>query len=202
MTALSKNTPHASRMTAREFETWPDDPSGQLWQLIDGEPVAMAPASQTHGAIQSEIARILGNHLVAHRRACRVVTAGGVQPRVRAQWNVRVPDLVVMCHPDSREHLVAEPVLVVEILSSSNEADSWANVWAYTSIPSIPEIMVVQSLTVGAELLRRTLDGEWPENPDLLTNPITPVAQHSIGATFALADVYRTTGLASPGPPP
>jgi hypothetical protein len=31
-------------MTVSEFLSWDSgDPSGRLWQLIDGEPVAMAP---------------------------------------------------------------------------------------------------------------------------------------------------------------
>ena len=45
MIALPK-TPVIARMTVTEFLTWPADPSGRTWQLIDGEPVAMAPASK------------------------------------------------------------------------------------------------------------------------------------------------------------
>jgi len=42
------------RMTVAEFLAW-SPPPNQLWQLVDGEPQAMAPASVTHGAVQSAL---------------------------------------------------------------------------------------------------------------------------------------------------
>ena len=50
------------RMTVAEFLAW-DAGDGRLWQLVDGEPQAMAPASRTHGAIQAELCRLIANHL-------------------------------------------------------------------------------------------------------------------------------------------
>jgi Uma2 family endonuclease len=35
------------RMTVEEFFAW-TPPTTQAWQLVDGEPQAMAPASRTH----------------------------------------------------------------------------------------------------------------------------------------------------------
>jgi Uma2 family endonuclease len=52
MVALRKRTP--TRMALDEFLAWAAANSGN-WQLIDGEPVAMAPSSDAHGAIQSEV---------------------------------------------------------------------------------------------------------------------------------------------------
>jgi len=39
-------------MTVAEFLAW-NPPSARLWQLVDGEPQAMAPANRTHGAKSS-----------------------------------------------------------------------------------------------------------------------------------------------------
>ena len=87
-------------MTLDEFLSWdPHDRSGRTWQLIDGEPVAMAPGNDTHGSLQAEIGALLGNHLLAQGSACRVVTKPGIVPRVRANRNYRVPDLGVTCAP-------------------------------------------------------------------------------------------------------
>ena len=97
MKAALPGTPLVSRTTVAEFLAWPADLPGAAWQLIDGEPVAMAPASEAHGSIQSEISRLLGNHLLERGLPCRVVTMPGVTPRVRADWNVRVPDLAATC---------------------------------------------------------------------------------------------------------
>jgi hypothetical protein len=44
-------------MTVDEFLSWDaGDESGRLWELVDGEPVAMAPGSQNHGALQGKSA--------------------------------------------------------------------------------------------------------------------------------------------------
>jgi Uma2 family endonuclease len=55
MTALPKLVP--SRMTVEEFLDWPGDGSGKKFELVDGEPRALAPASGTHGRIQATLAR-------------------------------------------------------------------------------------------------------------------------------------------------
>ncbi len=192
MIALSKTQPVA-HLTVTEFLAWPADPTGRTWQLIDGEPVAMAPASRTHGTIQSEVARLLGNHLRERGSPCLVITAPGVVPRVRADWNVRVPDLAVTCSPDDpTERLLADPVLIVEILSPSNEAETWANVWAYTTIPSVREILVLRSLERGGELLRRGADGNWPQR-GITLGPGDEVAVESVAGSFPLAGFYATT---------
>ena len=196
--ALPKR-PLVSRMTVAEFLATPADGTGRLWQLVDGEPVAMAPASDMHGTIQAEVARLLGNYLRQARLPCRVVIAPGVSPRVRAKWNVRVPDLVVTCQPAFlARHLVEQPVLAVEILSPSNEAETWSSVWTYTTIPSMRDILVIRSVEVGAELLTRQADGTWPAD---FTKLGDRVDLGSIGAEFGLVEFYATTEFAEPGDP-
>jgi Uma2 family endonuclease len=174
-------------MTLDEFLAWAlGDRSVRGWQLVDGDPVAMAPASDAHGALQSEIARLLGNHLAVRNSACRVITEPGIVPHVRADWNYRVPDLGVTCAPP--------PVLLIEILSPGNEADTRANVWAYTTLPSVQEILLVRSTRMEAELLRRQADGSWPAAP-LIRSGHDLVEVASIDYAEALSAFYRTTGL-------
>ncbi len=196
MTALRK--PGPTRMTLDEFLAWDaGDPSVHKWQLIDGEPMAMAPGSDAHGAIQAELGRLLGNHLLDGRSPCRVVTEPGIVPRVHANWNYRVPDLGVTCVPPSRELMMPEPVLLIEILSPSNETDTRANIWAYASIPSVREILAVRSTRIEAELLVRGPDGSWPAEPQMI-GPDGNVTLASIGFDAPLATFYRTTALAMP----
>lgn len=195
MVALSRRVP--ARMTVDEFLAWDaDDLRGRRWQLIDGEPVLMAPAAQPHRAIPAELARLLGNHLAEHGSPCRVITAPGIVPRVRANEALRVPDLGVTCGPPSRDVMVAEPVLLIEIPSPSNEPETRANVWADTTIPSVREILLLRGTRVEAELLRRAQDGAWPEQPAIIqageTLNLTRVA-----LSVALSALYRTSGLRS-----
>jgi Uma2 family endonuclease len=189
MSALPK--PPLSRMTVAEFIDWAGDGSGWKHQLVDGEPQAMAPASTTHGRIQAALARLLGNHLIG--TGCAVVIEPGVIPRVRSEANMRVADLAVTCAADDpASHALIEPILLIEILSPSNEAETRANVWAYTTIPTVREILLVRSTHIAAELIRREPDGSWPANP-------TPIAQegrlalNSIGFDCPPAAVYEGT---------
>jgi Uma2 family endonuclease len=182
------------RMSVAEFLAW-DPGDGQPWQLVDGEPRAMAPANRTHGALQNELGSLIRNHLVERRSPCSVVTTPGIIPHVRSSHNFRIPDLAVTCSGyQAEESALTDPVLIVEILSPSNEADTWANVWTYTTIPSVREILVLHSATIGAEILRRLPDNTWPEEPELIESGT--LALDSIGFSVALADLYRFTRLA------
>lgn len=178
-------------MSVEEFLDW-TPPEGGLWQLVDGEPQAMAPASSTHGAIAAELARLLGNHLADVSSPCRVIVEPGIVPRVLASQNVRVPDLAVTCSPASADaQVLEEPIVVIEILSPNNQAETWANVWTYTTIPSVREILILRTAVIGAELLRRSDDGSWPNRPESLGEG--EIDLHSIGFRVRLSEIYRTT---------
>ncbi|MBV8397205.1 MAG: Uma2 family endonuclease [Acetobacteraceae bacterium] len=181
-------------MSVAEFMAWhPQD--HRQWQLVDGEPQAMAPAGTTHGAIQSETAHLLTGHFADRGSPCRVITAPGIVPRVQASHNVRIPDLAATCSPSRADApLLEDPVLVIEILSPSNQAETWSNVWTYTSIPSVQEILVVRTAEIRADLLRRSPDGTWPERPAELRGGDLELT--SVGFRAGLAALYRTTHLA------
>jgi Uma2 family endonuclease len=178
----------------RNFFAW-TPPTAEAWQLVDGEPQAMAPASRTHGAIQAEIGWLIANALNERGSPCTVITAPGVIPRAQSETNVRIPDLAVTCLPyDEEEQALTSPVLVIEILSPGNQAETYANVWAYTTIPSVQEILVLNTAKIGAELLRRAKDGNWPPQP--LAIETSDLTLESIGLSIPLAAAYRTARLA------
>ena len=130
---------------------------------------------------------------------CDVVITPGVVPRMLARHNMRVPDLIVTCTAyETEEVAVAGATLVVEVLSRSNQAQTWANVWTYTTIPSVKEILVLRSTEVGASVLRRGADGGWPEEPETVTEGELVLA--SIGFRTALSELYRGTRLRRAAP--
>jgi Uma2 family endonuclease len=180
-------------MDVAEFLAW-DAPSGSLWQLVDGEPQAMAPASRTHNTLQGELGRLIGNHLVEQEKNCTVVPNAGTIPRIRADANFRIPDLAVTCSDyEQEEYDVSEPVLMVEVLSPTNKTETWTNVWAYTTIPTVREILILHSVRVRAELLRRDAEGQWPERPVVIEDGTLELT--SIGFSVELRSVYRGTRL-------
>jgi Uma2 family endonuclease len=151
----------------------------------------MAPGSSAHALIVTTLTLLIGNHLEQRGSNLLLFSAAGIVPRVRGDANVRVPGLVVGPGDPSPAHpTVPDPVLLIEILSPSNERDTWANVWSYTSIPSVAEILVVSSFEREAKLIRRGPDGSWPERP-LRLGPEDAVDLASIGVSFPLAALYR-----------
>jgi Uma2 family endonuclease len=119
-------------ITVAEFLVW-DAPAGSKWQLSNGVPEAMAPASGTHAVIQNEAGALLRVYLNEHRPGCRPLGAPDVVPEVGSQQNFRIPDIRVTR--------------------------------AYGTIPSVREILVIGTASIGVQLLRRAADGSWPEVP-------------------------------------
>jgi Uma2 family endonuclease len=183
-------------MTTADFLDWPGDGTAKTYQLVDGEPRAMAPASATHGLIQATLAYLITRRLHETGSSCRAVTEPAVVPRLRANANLRVPDLGVTCTPiEAGQIVLPDPVLIIEILSPGNEPDTWENVWAYASIPSVQEILVVQSTRIGAELLRHRSDRSWPEEPETI-DAKGALRLESIDFACPMSDLYVRTHLA------
>ncbi len=190
-------------MTVAEFLTWDsDDPRIHTWQLIDGEPVAMAPAPDNHATIHAELGGRLWAHLNVPGSRCRAVIEPGIVPRGRSDRNYRIPDIGITCARPSGGQTVPAPLILIEILSPGNETGTWANVWTYLTLPTVMEVLVVNSTRMEAELLRRSADGTWPEVPVRIGTQDT-LFLDSIDFTVPLAMLYRTTTLAIPeGNPP
>ena len=192
--ARRKSPSNAEPMTVDEFIAW-DDGRGGRYELVDGEVRAMSPASTTHGTIQSSLAYALTGHLARPGNPCRAVTEPAVETRIRAKFNMRVPDLGVTCSPDSAGAIaLPDPILLIEIMSPGNKKDTWDNVMAYTTIPSVKEIVIIQSTRIEALLLRRQEDGAWPPDPTTI-GPDAALTLTSIDFSMPLASAYAKTYL-------
>ena len=182
-------------MTVADFIDWPGDGTSTRYELVDGVLRAMAPGSDTHNTIVANLAGLLWQHLRQSRPECRVVTALGVQPHVRAEWNFRIPDLGVTCTPNRPgEIMTPDPILLVEVLSPGNANDTYENVRAYATLPNMREIVVVHSTRIKAELLRRDESGSWPPDP-IMIGEDAPLRLESVDAVLSMANVYAGTHL-------
>jgi Uma2 family endonuclease len=188
------------RMTAAEFLTWiPGD--GQRWQLVDGEPEPMALSSEPHALIHAEAGRLIGNHLLATGSPCAALFAPAIQPQAMAHNNVRIADLAVTAAPPRADAvLTATPILIVEIVSPNDERQAWRNIWAYSTITTLQEILVIRQASIAVDLIRRGADGFWPEDPERIEQGRLHLA--SIDFSCDVAAFYRTTHLARPEPQP
>lgn len=179
-----------------DFLAWPGDGSGRRYQLVDGEVRAISIGTTTRGLIQATLAYLLANRLDANGSPCHAIVRPCIATRVRASLNVRRPALGVTAAPDEPgQYILPEPILLIEILSPGNATDTWENVWSYTTIPSVREIVIVHSTRVFAELLRRDADGNWPAEPEEIGAGGT-LRLDSIAFACPLPAVYAQTHLA------
>jgi hypothetical protein len=71
--------------------------------------------------------------------------------------------------------------------------ETWTNVWACTNIPSVQEILVIRTASIGVQLLRRAPDRSWPEVP--LGIEAGDLELESVGFRVAVAALYAGTWL-------
>lgn len=183
-------------LTVTDFVEWPGDGTDTRYELVDGVLRPMSPGSDAHNTIVMQLGRLIGNHLAQALPSYRIVAGPGVQPHTRADWNYRIPDLGVTATPNQLGYLMTpDPVVLIEVLSPGNAGDTYENVRAYATLPSVREILVVYSTRVGAEILRRDASGEWPLNPTEVGSDET-LELTSIGYSLPLNDIYAGTHLA------
>jgi Uma2 family endonuclease len=141
--------------TLDEFLTF-DDGTDRRHELFDGQIVAMAPASDVHGALVARLAVRIGAGL---RPPCEVVIEAGIVPPERADsWYEA--DLAVTCTGLTGQQFVANPILIAEVLSPSTAAtDRDRKLPDYRTIPSLQDILVVSSSEPRIEHFRRDADG-------------------------------------------
>jgi len=133
--------PAEKRWTVEEFLAW-DDGTDRRYELVDGRIVAMAPPSEAHAMIVINLGAELRSRL---RPPCRVLADLGVRLPDRDDSFYEF-DLAVTCAPaDPARRYVAEPELIVEVLSPSALHDRGRKLDRYRQIPSLGEILLVAS---------------------------------------------------------
>ena len=88
-----------------------------------------------------------------------------------------------------------DPVLLADIISPNSHAETRGNIWAYATLPSLREILVVHSTRIEVELFRRDAAGNWPEQPRV-SNEGDTFQLASIDLALPVRALYRTTSLA------
>ncbi len=183
-------------MTADDFLAWPGDGTGRTFQLVDGEVRPVSPASATHSAIQARLTYLLFHAIITAGLPLRVLTEAAIIPALNASMNVRVPDIAVTAAPDERGvQTVPDPLLIIEILSPGNQDDTRDNIRAYSTLPSVQELVVLSSTRVSAEVHRRDTEGNWQPDPELV-GAGERLRLPSAGLDVALAEAYEATWLA------
>jgi Uma2 family endonuclease len=125
--------------TVAEFEAW-HARQPERWEFIGSEPRLMAPASKTHTIIKANVFRALDQALTGTH--CHVFMEG---VQILTDEISAIPDAVVSCaQVDLSTPVVAEPTIIVEVMSPWSESDDTHRKWfSYRKIPSLKHYLVV-----------------------------------------------------------
>lgn len=131
------------KMTADEYLRWAKTQAGGRHELVGGDVVMMSPETVRHVEVKSEAWLTLRNAIGEAGIDCRAY-ADGVSIRIDDE-TVREPDVTVQCSPaDQDAQLLAEPVIVVEVMSpSSVRSDTGAKLAEYFTVPSVRHYLIV-----------------------------------------------------------
>ena len=182
-------------MTLEEFLSWDGDGHVGKLELVEGKVRAMAPASATHSLIQGNILAAIKSHLRLRNSRCRAAPEAPIVPPLGRRKNARAPDVAVSSAPVSDSPTFDDPVLIAEVLSPSNEDETWESIEALAGLKTMQEVLVVQSTRVEAEVLRRDERGYWSRQGDIVRQGGT-VRLASIDLDLPISAVYEGTHLA------
>jgi len=178
-------------MTVAEFLEW-DDGTDTRYELVHGQPLAMAPPLEVHGTI---VANIIA---AVHRRLkppCRVASEVGMR---HPDWDDRFyqADVAVSCHPPVYgARAMSDPVVVFEVLSPSTSArDLEIKLPDYQEMPSVQDIVIVSARQRRVEHWRR--DGDrWVAQAIVGEATIRLTA---LDVDVPLAEIYANVALLPP----
>jgi Uma2 family endonuclease len=125
--------------TVAEFEAW-HARQAERWEFVEGRPRLTAPASMKHSIVKRNILRALDRALADS--GCEVLVDG---PQILTDEISAIPDVVVTGAPlDLSTPAVAEPTIIVEVMSPSSEADDTLRKWfSYRKIASLKHYLVL-----------------------------------------------------------
>jgi Uma2 family endonuclease len=135
------------KMTAGDFLIWAQAQTEGRYELVDGEPVRMAPERAIHNKVKGRVFRVLEDAIERLGLNCEVFTDGmTVMVDGPNGHRAREPDAAVQCGvvQDLESTVLAAPVIVVEVTSPSNERDDTsAKLVEYFSVASVQHYLIV-----------------------------------------------------------
>lgn len=132
-------------------------------EYCEGHVVAMAGGTPEHALLKTNLTVLVGSAL--RGRPCRAFDAD-LRVRVPATTLATYPDLTVICGPLVRDaedrDAATNPTLLVEVLSPSTAGyDRGEKLDHYGRIPTLREVVLVDSARMHVDVYRRLGDAAW-----------------------------------------
>jgi Uma2 family endonuclease len=159
-----------------------------------GEIFAMAGAGHNHNRIVENLSIEIGGFLKG--KPCRTYSSD-LRIHIPASGLYTYPDLLIICgrneYHDNKKDNIINPSVIIEVLSESTSGyDRGEKFHFYRSIPSLNEYVLVDSLSIAAEVFRRNEEGIW-----FLASEAYSIGEAitlgSIDLTLNLTDIYAET---------
>jgi|ERR1700730_214417 Uma2 family endonuclease len=159
---MTKAGQELGKMTIAEFDAYvAHSPEGDAFELFDGVPLLIDDPNETHEQIASNIGANL--KLAMDERGCHTYQEGiMVQASDSSSGRDKFrPDVVVRCGALSNNTFIADPVVIVEVLSpSKRERDRGRKVQFYKELPTVQHIVLAYEDRILVEHHRRT-ENSW-----------------------------------------
>jgi Uma2 family endonuclease len=148
------------KMSASEYLAWEREQPDRH-EFVRGEVFAMSGGSLRHSALAASITRELG--VATRGYGCHVHTSDRRVVVTPGEHYV-YPDVTLVCGPhelaEGTRDVLANPCVVVEVLSRSTEAYDRGDKWlAYRRIASLREYVLVSQTAPRIEIYRREGEG-------------------------------------------
>lgn len=184
-------------MTFEEYLEF-EEQSRVRHEYIAGEIFAMTGVTKRHNRIAGNLYYAFVTHLKGG--PCDTYMSDvKVKLRVNRDIHAYYPDVMVVCDRDPKEdRYVADPKLIVEVLSASTAGvDRHEKRVAYREIPTLEEYVIVAQDSAVVMVFRRAEN--WQSI--VLASLEATLEVHSIALTVPLARIYEgeTLGAADPG---
>ncbi|MBX2800219.1 MAG: Uma2 family endonuclease [Myxococcales bacterium] len=186
------------RLTFAEYLSL-DRAADRRHEFVDGWAVAMAGGSRAHAELIGSAVWCLRNATIGS--TCRVYSSD-LRLRVLATGRAYYPDGSVVCGPVETDpedsETVTNPVVVVEVLSKSTEADDRGSKWQdYQLLPSLQHYLLVSQWSVRVEHFRRGEDGTWTYSDH---GPGEEIQLDPPGVSIQVDDLFRGVQLSADSP--
>jgi Uma2 family endonuclease len=184
--------PPSLPMEIDEFLRW-DGEGDTRYQLRDGIPVAKRLETVAHGSLWAMLAARLGQFL-DRKAGWGVLIPAGLVSRTRPR-TFHEADIALTATPGrATDQFLTDPVVLAEVVSAATaDDDRRAKQPDYRAIPSVQQIVLVDSRYVYCEVHRRQPDERWLV--DLLRDRDGILRLDSIGFEARLGELYINVPL-------
>lgn len=184
----------ARRMTIDEFLAWQPG-QGQRYELVDGEPVAMAGAKLRHDRVTGNAFSEVRRQMRAAGSPCDAFTADiGIRTPI---GNIRRPDISVLCPPFDEDATTSDtPRLIVEVLSESTErVDRLIKLDEYKAIDALDYIVIADPTRIEVGFWYRDAVRFWRSVTLQQTEAV--IDMPALGIAISLAALYERVQVTS-----